>query len=211
MKRALIHLLLVSLVYAPMARSEQSSVAQYTAKGSFEEIKLLLKVAIENQGLVVDHTSNVGRMLDRTAEVVGASQRVYEHAEVLQFCSATYSRQVMEADPTLLAFCPFGIGVYTLAGETDTGHLVFRRTATPGLSPAATFAPGSAARAYQHSVFPRGSPYLRAMRSSGCTCTLSFSRAKIILTSRGEPGEVAELPSRSQGDCLNKSPSDSPA
>jgi hypothetical protein len=46
---------------------------------------------------------------------------------VLQFCSANYSRQMMEADPRLLSFCPFGIGIYTLPGEKDTVHLVYRR------------------------------------------------------------------------------------
>ncbi len=58
----------------------------------------------------------------------------------------------------------------------------------PGLTPAATSAPGSAASAYQHSVLPRGWPYFRAILSSGCTCTLSFSLAKITLISSGESG-----------------------
>ena len=70
---------------------------------------------------------------------------------------------------------------------------------TPGLRPAATCAPGSAASAYQHSVLPRGSPYFFAIQSSGCTCTLSFSRAKITLMSSGESGEGASLPSSASG------------
>jgi hypothetical protein len=38
----------------------------------------------------------------------------------------------MEADPRLLAFCPFGIGIYTLPGEAGTVHLVYRRPRLEG-------------------------------------------------------------------------------
>lgn len=113
------------------------SQTEVVAKGSFDEIKQLLVVAIENQGLVVDHLSKVGEMLERTGKDLGATRKLYERAEVLQFCSASYSRRVMEADPRLLAFCPFGIGIYTLPGETETVHLVYRRMADPDAPAAA--------------------------------------------------------------------------
>jgi len=111
-------------------------VAEARAKGGFEEVKQLLVIAIEGQGLVVDHVSNVGEMLARTGQDLGATSRIYQRAEVLQFCSANYSRQLMSADPRLLAFCPFGVGIYTLPGETDVVHLVYRRMQAEGVSPA---------------------------------------------------------------------------
>ena len=111
-------------------------VAEARAKGSFEEVKQLLVIAIEGQGLVVDHVSNVGEMLARTGQDLGATSRIYQRAEVLQFCSANYSRQLMSADPRLLAFCPFGVGIYTLPGETDVVHLVYRRMQAESVSPA---------------------------------------------------------------------------
>jgi uncharacterized protein (DUF302 family) len=110
------------------------SVVEVEAKGSFDEIKALLIVAIENQGLVVDHQSKVGEMLERTGRDLGASRTIYRQAEVLQFCSANYSRQMMEADVRLLAYCPFGIGLYTLPGETGRVHLVYRRVEAQGVS-----------------------------------------------------------------------------
>ena len=82
---------------------------------------------------------------------------------------------------------------------------------TPGLSPAATCAPGSAASAYQHSLFPRGSPYFCAILSSGCTCTLSFSLAKITLISSGDSGDGAPAPSRASEASRNRPPSVCPA
>ena len=64
-----------------------------------------------------------------------------------------------------------------------------------GLTPSATSAPGSAASTYQHSVLPRGWPYFLRHPSSGCTCTLSFSRAKMVLISSGESAPRACPPS----------------
>ena len=103
------------------------SIVRFEAKGTFDDVKQLLIVAIENQGFVVDHLSKVGEMLERTGRDLGATRKIYERAEVLEFCSAKYSRELMEADPTMLAFCPFGIGIFALPGETDTVHLVYRR------------------------------------------------------------------------------------
>jgi uncharacterized protein (DUF302 family) len=131
---------LTSLWLAPWAHAQ--SVAEAVAKGSFDEIKQLLVVAIENQGLVVDHQSKVGEMLERTGKDLGATRKPYERAEVLEFCSANYSRQMMEADHRLLAFCPFAIGIYTLPGEPDTVHLVYRRMQAQGVGPAAAEALG---------------------------------------------------------------------
>jgi uncharacterized protein (DUF302 family) len=113
------------------------SIVRFEAKGSFDDVKQLLIVAIENQGFVVDHLSKVGEMLERTAPDLGATRKIYERAEVLEFCSANYSRKLMEADSGLLAFCPFGIGIFTLPGETDTVHLVFRRMHADGVGPQA--------------------------------------------------------------------------
>jgi uncharacterized protein (DUF302 family) len=121
------------LCLGPCAQAQ--SVVEVRAKGSFDEIRQLLVVAIENQGLVVDHLSKVGDMLARTGQDLGATHQVYEQAEVLQFCSANYSRQMMEADARLLAYCPFGIGIYSLPGETGTVHLVYRRVQADGIPP----------------------------------------------------------------------------
>lgn len=134
MKRIGLLLALVGLCIAHPVPAQ--SVLEARAKGSFEEVRQLLVIAIEGQGLVVDHVSNVGDMLARTGQDLGAATRIYARAEVLQFCSANYSRQLMEADPRLLAFCPFGVGIYTLPGETDTVHLVYRRMQAEGVSPA---------------------------------------------------------------------------
>jgi uncharacterized protein (DUF302 family) len=74
-------------------------------------------------------------MLSWCGKILSERRQVYEQAEVLQFCSANYSRKMMDAAPELLAYCPFGIGIYTLPGETGKVHLVYRRMRTEGLAP----------------------------------------------------------------------------
>jgi len=117
---------------ATCAAAQTDAVVEVKARGSFDDVKQMLVLAIENRGLVVNHESQVGEMLERTGRDIGASKRIYEKAELVEFCSASLSRQVMEADPRLLAFCPFGIGIYTLPGEAGTVHLVYRRPRLEG-------------------------------------------------------------------------------
>ena len=112
--------------------AQTDAVVEVSARGSFEDVKQMLVLAIENRGLVVNHQSQVGEMLERTGKDLGASKRIYERAELVEFCSANLSRQVMEADPRLLAFCPFGVGIYTLPDEPGTVHLVYRRPRLDG-------------------------------------------------------------------------------
>ena len=135
MRRLQVLIAAALLSVVPCGLAQQ--VAQLTASGGYDEIRQLLIIAIENQGLVVDHRSGVGDMLARTGKDLGEKRQLYEQAEVLQFCSANYSRQMMDAAPELLAFCPFGIGIYTLPGESGKVHLVYRRMHTEGLAPAA--------------------------------------------------------------------------
>lgn len=132
MYRIAIFIALTSLSPAPLAGAQ--SMVELKAKGGFAEVKQLLIIAIENQGLVVDHVSTVGDMLERTGRDLGATTKIYERAEVLQFCSANYSRKMMEADARLLAFCPFTIAIYTLPGEPGLVHLVYRHIQAEGVS-----------------------------------------------------------------------------
>jgi uncharacterized protein (DUF302 family) len=106
--------------------------------GDFEEIRDRVVFAVESQGLVVDHTAKVGDMLARTGKDLGETRQVFGKAEVLEFCSALVSRRMVQADPQLLAFCPFGIAVYTLPGDSQTTFVSYRRLVTDVASPAQT-------------------------------------------------------------------------
>ena len=99
----------------------------YAVEGDFADVRLDIESAIINRGLVIDHESFVGEMLNRTAEDVGSERQVYTEADTFQFCSATVSRRMMEADPANLAYCPFVIFVYELADAEGTVHVGYRR------------------------------------------------------------------------------------
>ena len=105
-------------------------------EGRFDEIRERVVFAVQSQGLVVDHTSKVGDMLARTGKDLGETEQIFGNAEVLEFCSALVSRRMVEADPQLLAFCPYGIAVYTLPGQPQTTYVSYRRMVTNLASPA---------------------------------------------------------------------------
>jgi hypothetical protein len=48
-------------------------------------------------------------------------------AEGIEFCSATLSRKMMEADPHNIVFCPYVISVYVLPGTPDKTYVSFRK------------------------------------------------------------------------------------
>lgn len=110
----------------------------FTVKASFAEARGLLEAAIEGRGLKIDRFARVGEMLDRTGADVGSAKRLYANAEVAEFCSATLSRRMMEANPHNLVHCPYTIAVYALVGETGRAYIAIRKLpARPELEPVA--------------------------------------------------------------------------
>lgn len=109
------------------ATSAADGVVNHAGKGSYEDVRDAVVSAIEAKGLVVDRVAHVGDMLARTAKDVGATRQLYVKAEVLEFCSARISREMMAADPHQIAVCPYTIAVYTLPGEVGLVHVSYRR------------------------------------------------------------------------------------
>jgi len=142
---ALLVAALVSLaaMAAPAARAaEAGPLRLYAVKAPYDQVRQDLSDAITNRGFVVDHVSHIGAMLDRTAKAVGAKRRVYDKAEGFQFCSAVYSRRMMEADARNILFCPYIVVVYTTAADPKTVRIGYRRPTLVG-APASTKALGA--------------------------------------------------------------------
>ena len=129
---AFLLLLLYMSAFLP-ATSTASDVSELVMvvqiEGTFNDVKDRVIFAVESQGLVVDHISDVGGMLSRTGEDLGEGKTVYGNAEVLEFCSALYSRRMADFAPALLAFCPYAISVYTLVDQPYTSYVAFKRIA----------------------------------------------------------------------------------
>ncbi|MEQ8293244.1 MAG: DUF302 domain-containing protein [Roseovarius sp.] len=116
---------LVAALMLAAAPAAADDAVTYDFEGSYEDATFALENAIIGQGLVVDHVSDVGEMLARTREDVGSDVVLYDGAVVMQFCSASLSRKMMEADPLNIAHCPYGIFVIDREGAVQIGYRTF--------------------------------------------------------------------------------------
>ena len=98
-----------------------------TKLGTFDDIRFELGNAVIATGVSVQSEGNIASMLSRTAADVGATEVVYNRAEFIAFCSAKYSRAMMEADPTNIAFCPFVVFVYEAKAKPGEIVVGYRR------------------------------------------------------------------------------------
>lgn len=113
---------LMALAAQPLAAQEMQS---YTTTLSFDDVTFGLENAIANRGLRLEHVSHVGEMLERTRADVGSDTVLFQDAKVYSFCSARLSRQVMEANPMNIAYCPYDIFVAQLP-DSATVTIGFR-------------------------------------------------------------------------------------
>ena len=104
------------MVAAPAAADEMVS---YTTADTFDDVVFALESAILDRGLVIDAVSHTGEMLERTRADVGSDVVLFRQADVFSFCSASISREVMEADITNIRFCPYDIFVYVTDAAPD--------------------------------------------------------------------------------------------
>ncbi|MGB0865837.1 MAG: hypothetical protein ACPGSC_04975 [Granulosicoccaceae bacterium] len=102
------------------------------ADQSFEEAVQSASDAIVNRGFKIDYTGFIGDMLDRTAEDVGASKKIYNGAQFFTFCSAVVSRKVMEAEAADIAYCPYVVFVYEETGSEEGVTIGFRQLPAGG-------------------------------------------------------------------------------
>lgn len=119
---------------APAQEAPADIPVTYTVEDSFENVTFAVESAIVGAGLVIDHVSHTGEMLERTRADVGSDRVLYTAADVFSFCSSTVSRAAMEADILNIQHCPYGIFVYETPeapGQITIGHRAYRGTMAP--------------------------------------------------------------------------------
>lgn len=129
MKRIILAAAVAALALSAPGHAAEAPIVVHSGKAQFDDVKSGVVFAIENRGLVINTTAHVGEMLERTGKDLGAANKVFLKADVLEFCSATLSRKMMEADPHSIVFCPYAIAVYQLPGEPGTTYVSYRRPA----------------------------------------------------------------------------------
>jgi len=117
-------------IAAVVACTAQFAAAQdavtYETDQSFDDVTFGLESAIVDKGLVVDHISHVGDMLERTRADVGSDVVLFGKADVYSFCSAQLSRKVMEAEPMNIQFCPYDIFVAEFPDQPGSVTIGYR-------------------------------------------------------------------------------------
>ncbi|MCM2562726.1 DUF302 domain-containing protein [Lutimaribacter sp. EGI FJ00015] len=109
--------LMAGIIAAAATVAQAQEAVTYTTEDSFDDVIFGLENAILDEGLVIDHVSHTGDMLERTKGDLDAEMTIYDMADIYSFCSAALSREVMEADPMNVQFCPYNIFVAQRPGE----------------------------------------------------------------------------------------------
>lgn len=109
------------------AQAQDEGVVTYTTSEPFEDVTFAVENAIVAQGLVVDHVSHTGDMLERTRPSTGSEVVLFSGADIYSFCSASLSREVMEADFMNVQFCPYHVFVFTRPEEPDVTVVGYRK------------------------------------------------------------------------------------
>jgi uncharacterized protein (DUF302 family) len=114
---------LLALASVSAARSADAPTIRTLSKSaSFDDVWFELNNAILSRGFAIAQNGKINQMLEATGADVGSTKQIYKQAEFFSFCSAKYSRQMMEADSANIAFCPYVVFIYeTLA---DPGRIV---------------------------------------------------------------------------------------
>ena len=121
----------------PALAAESYSVL-FKTQGDFQYVRDSVESAIEGKGLKINHTNLIAGMLERTGKDLGMTKQILTNGEQFEFCSATISRAMMEADPHAIVMCPYIVSVYTVPGDA-TVYVAYRKpiaTSNPALKKA---------------------------------------------------------------------------
>ncbi|MEW5967476.1 MAG: DUF302 domain-containing protein [Pseudomonadota bacterium] len=127
MKRIIAVSMLLAVSLPALAGGPYTVVVK--TQGSYQDVRDNLQMAIEGKGLKITNTNHIGDMLERTGKDIGETKVVYDAAEQFEFCSATISRHMMEADPHSIVMCPYSIVVYKVPGDANV-YLAYRKPAS---------------------------------------------------------------------------------
>ena len=114
------------------ALAEGGHMTVLTRQGSFADAREAVEQALTGRGFVIYSVSHIGDMLERTGKDLGGGKQVFLKAEALEFCSATVSRRMMEADPDNIVFCPYIIFIYVVPGNPNEVRVAYRKTQMVG-------------------------------------------------------------------------------
>ncbi len=139
MMRATILMLISLIMLAGCTSPERPAMPEYTKRyvteGKFEDVKQDIMIVIADRGLVINDTSHIAKMLDRTGKDLDTTKKIFhgeDQAQAFSFCSAVISRKTMEADPHNIVFCPYTIVIYVTKDEPKKVYVAYQRPLQEG-------------------------------------------------------------------------------
>ncbi len=120
MKHGFVILLIgLFLTSTAQAQTQTNGIVSYTVNQTMDDVLFAVENEIIGRGLKIDTVNHVGDMLDRTGADLGATKKIFTDAQIFSFCSAVLSREMMEANPLNIAYCPYRIFVFSTPSEPD--------------------------------------------------------------------------------------------
>lgn len=124
-------LLLTGLLSKPVlagAESDDSPVfSKAIEEAVYQDLLDAVKDVIKGKGINIAHTLPPSDMLGRTGPAFGIDKPILKNGEIIEFCSAKISHQLIMANPKNIILCPFTISVYELSSEPGTVYLTYRK------------------------------------------------------------------------------------
>lgn len=122
--------LLAAFCLIPDVMAAEDVQTKVLAGSNYPMAREALVEAVESEGFVVSAVIPFGDMLERTAGALGKAGSPYQAAEIVQFCSASLARQLVDEDATQIALCPLTIAVFTLHTAPGKVTYAYRRPAS---------------------------------------------------------------------------------
>lgn len=110
-------------------------VQTYTKKADFDDVRFELGNAVTTRGFAAHSEGNLAKMLTQTGADLGSTTVIYKRAEFITFCSARYTRAMVEADPANIGNCPFLVFAYEIAAKPGDVVVGFRKLGTARSEP----------------------------------------------------------------------------
>lgn len=105
----------------------ESPLVVYQSTETYADIKSNIELAITGRGMLITNTLHISEMFDRTAADTGLTEKLYEKAESLEFCSISLSYRMSMAHPANMANCPLTLSIYQQAGDNEHTYIAYRR------------------------------------------------------------------------------------
>ncbi len=119
--------LFISLLLTQALHSAESTpFISYHSDETMETVLMNVQLAVTERGLSFSEPLHIGEMLQRTAPDLGIEQQVYQQAEVVTFCSAQLTHELVHAHPLNMGVCPLSVMVFQTVAEPAQVTVAYR-------------------------------------------------------------------------------------